>query len=157
MTAKKNLPYRPNVCLLITNRKGRFFMGKRLGTKIWQLPQGGVGSRELEERAAIREAAEELGTSKRFFKVITKLPVTHRYKFKSVPRYAKGRWCGQKQSFWLLKFIGKKSDIKLDRFEQEFSAFKWVELDKIVKTTEPKRRKGYKKALAALKIWQKRN
>ena len=143
--------YRPNVCLLILNQQNQLFLGERLGSPgVWQLPQGGVEA-DLDLKAnAIREAAEELGVNPESFEAIKLLEARNQYKWDEVPIYFQGKWIGQKQRFYLLRFLGKDSEIQLDRYEAEFSSWKWVMPKDAIKQSENKRKQGYKKAIEEL-------
>lgn len=142
------LPLRPNVCLLVINKNREIFLGERLGEPgVYQLPQGGVEQGTSPEENVIREAHEELGVDRELIRVKAKLKATHSYEFDNVPDYAKGRWRGQAQTFWVVEFLGEDKDIKLDRFEAEFSSWRWCSVAEVLKLAEPKRVKGYNEAL----------
>ena len=125
-----NLPYRPNVCLFILNKNNEIFIGERLGAKgVWQLPQGGI-EEDLDEKGnALREAHEELGVDMDLLSIQKKLDSTYRYDFDVVPKYFEGKFKGQQQCFYVLKYTGTEGQINLSRFEQEFSDWKWVSLE----------------------------
>jgi putative (di)nucleoside polyphosphate hydrolase len=141
------LPLRPNVCLLILNKERNLFLGQRSGASaVWQFPQGGVEHGSLEENA-LREAHEEMGVDLNLLRVLQKLSATHEYDFANPPEYARGVWRGQSQTFWLLEFLGVDADIKLDRFEPEFSSFAWCPPAEVLGRVEERRRKGYEAPL----------
>lgn len=144
MTSKK-LPLRPNVCMLVYNSKGRLFLGERYGEQgHWQFPQGGAESRYSLRENVIRELREELGLKKRHIGRITKLKSTHEYEWRTPPRYAHKKWRGQKQTFWLVEFVGKDSDIDLESHkEQEFGAWRWCSATEVKRRAAPFRRGGY--------------
>ncbi|MCO6431269.1 MAG: NUDIX domain-containing protein [Deltaproteobacteria bacterium] len=144
----EDLPFRPNVCMLVVNQSGRLFLGERNGSPgVWQFPQGGVEPHLSEEENVIKELHEELGIDERHIEIVKRLKTRHQYDFSKVPEYAVGKWRGQKQSFWLVRFLGKDSDIKLDRFSPEFSSFRWCTVDEVRSLAEPKRLPGYNSAL----------
>jgi len=141
------LPLRPNVCLLIVNKKRLLFLGQRTGEKaVWQFPQGGVEEGSLEDNA-LREAHEELGVDRHLLRIVQKLNATHEYDFANPPDYARGRWRGQAQTFWLLEFLGEDPDIQLSRFEPEFADFAWCPSEEVLRRVEERRRTGYEAAL----------
>jgi putative (di)nucleoside polyphosphate hydrolase len=147
----QDLPYRPNVCLLIFNKNNLIFVGERKDCpNIWQFPQGGVEPEFSLEENAIKEACEELGVKKDLLKIRKKLAVTHKYDFQKPPEYAIGKWRGQEQTFWVLDFLGQDSDIKLDLHTPEFMSFKWVEVSFLPNIVEAKRWPSYKKSLVDL-------
>lgn len=147
----KDLPYRPNVCLLILNHANLLFLGERLGYPgVWQFPQGGVEPQQSLADNAVREACEELGIEANLIVVERQLDTTHQYDFQKPPDYAVDRWRGQAQTFWVLRFLGEDKDINLARYHQELSAYRWCTPEEALKLAEAKRRPGYKKALTEM-------
>lgn len=145
------LPLRPNVCMLVRNRSGLFFLGQRHGEpEVWQLPQGGVDAGMSLEQNVLRELCEELGADENLFSIVKKLIFTHEYEFDRPPDYAKGKWRGQSQTFWLVDFLGSDKDIRLDLYEPEFSDFRWCTAEEVKARSEPKRAPAYSLALAEL-------
>ena len=152
---KKKLPLRPNVCMLVYNQKFKLFLGKRAGTKkIWQFPQGGVEKRYTLRENVIRELKEELGLKKRHIGKITRLKHRHSYEFKDPPNYARGKWRGQAQTFWLVEFLGKDKDIDLfaDK-EVELSRWRWCTVKQVKRLAEPRRVRGYRAALKEFELF----
>ena len=142
------LPYRPNVCLLIMNHAAQLFLGERFGSPgIWQFPQGGIEPGASEEESALREASEELGIDESLLAIRARFQATHVYDYRNIPPYAVGKWRGQRQTFWLLEFLGVDSDIQLDRHEQEFSQFCWCSIEEVRMRAEPQRLAGYEAPL----------
>jgi putative (di)nucleoside polyphosphate hydrolase len=136
--------YRPNVCMLVLNRDDLLFLGERRGESgVWQFPQGGAEPEHTDEENVLKELYEELGAEKRCFQIMKRLESTHRYEFSKPRKYRGKMWDGQDQSFWLVRFKGKDSDIKLDRFEPEMMDFRWCTIEEVRKLAEPKRLKGY--------------
>lgn len=147
----KNLPLRPNVCMIVLNSEGDIFMGERKGEAgKWQFPQGGVEPGLSLEENVLKELSEEIGAKKSLFRIIRKLKATNDYEFLRPPDYAKGRWRGQSQSFWLVDFLGEDSDIDLEAHNPEFMDFKWCSLAEVRKIAEPVRLPGYNRALAEI-------
>lgn len=125
--------YRKGVGACILNSKNQIFMAERLDIKNqWQMPQGGVDENEDLDIAIFRELLEEVGTDK--FEIIAKtdwlkydLPVEHR------ANLIKGKYIGQKQIWYFLKFTGVDTDINLNADSHpEFSQWKWVEKEELV-------------------------
>lgn len=138
------LPLRPNVCMLVFNQEYKLFLGERHGEPgIWQFPQGGAEPEHSPEENVYRELEEELGIQRKFLKIEQKLDSTHQYEFRTPPSYAKGKWRGQDQTFWLVRFTGQDVDINLDTAEPEFMAWKWCDIDEVRALAEPKRLCGY--------------
>lgn len=143
-----NLPYRPNVCLLILNDQGKLFLGERFGEpNVWQFPQGGVEGDDTLEASALREASEELGVPIDRFKIIKQLKGNHRYDFSSPRLYGQVMWRGQTQTFWLLQFVGDEREITLSGPEREFESFQWCTVTEVRLQAEQKRRLGYEVVL----------
>jgi putative (di)nucleoside polyphosphate hydrolase len=154
---KRALPYRPNVCMLLYNQKGRLFLGERAGSPgIWQFPQGGVDRRMSLAANVKRELAEELGISKETLGTIHRLKARHRYDFRKPPPYARGKWRGQAQTFWIVEFIGRDRDIRLDRGEPEFMDWKWCTPAQVRRVAEPIRSIGYRRPLKEFEMHMKR-
>jgi len=143
--APKKLPLRPNVCMLVYNRQGRLFLGERFGEPgHWQFPQGGVEPRYSLRENVIRELREELGLKKRSIGKIVKLKSTHEYEWRTPPRYAHKKWRGQKQTFWLVEFVGADGDIDLESHkEQEFARWRWCSVTEVKRRAATFRRAGY--------------
>ncbi len=147
----KKLPLRPNVCILVINKNGLFLLAERTGEAgVWQFPQGGVERGYSLEENVYKELTEELGAEKKKFKIIKKLKASHKYDWRTPPSYAKGRWRGQSQKFFLVKFIGKDSDINLEKSSKELMDWRWCTVEDVKKLAEPKRLKGYLKAFNEL-------
>lgn len=143
-----NLPYRPNVCMLLHNDAGKLFLGERLGQAgVWQFPQGGIEPGTTPEEAVIRELEEECGIPPALIKIELKLAATHTYDFSTPPAYAVGRWRGQSQSFWVVRFLGHDQEIRLDLHKPEFSGWRWCTPQEVRSMAEPKRVVGYEPAL----------
>lgn len=148
----KQLPLRPNVCMLVLNSTNQLFMGERLSHPgIWQFPQGGIENHLSEEENVYKELYEEIGAVREKLEILQKLQSRNDYEFRTPPHYAVGKWRGQSQSFWLVRFIGEDSDIRLDRHVPEFNSWRWVSIDEVAKLAEPIRIKGYAPALQELK------
>jgi len=142
------LPLRPNVCMLVINSKNLLFLGERAGCpEVWQLPQGGAEAGISLEKSVIRELHEELGAPKRSFEIIKKLRSTHSYEWKKPRTYSEGRFRGQQQTFWLVKFTGQDSEIDLQRYSPEFMRWQWCNVHQVRELAEPARLAGYMQPL----------
>jgi len=131
-----SLPYRRNVGAALFNPKGRVLVARRADLPnaagiagAWQLPQGGIDADEEPSRAVLRELAEEIGTDRA--EIIGEHPEWLAYDFPAelVGRALGGRYRGQRQRWFALRFVGRDADIRLDRDPHpEFDAWRWVEL-----------------------------
>lgn len=150
------LPYRQNVCMLIFNQDFKLFLGERAGESgIWQFPQGGVedDSSSIEQNV-YREAEEELGAPASLFKIERKLKHSHQYDFDNPPAYSIGKFRGQKQSFWLVRFLGNDSEIILDKYHAEFQSWCWADIELVKSKAEKKRLPGYLGALLEFETYK---
>lgn len=142
------LPLRPNVCMLVFNRQKKLFLGERFGFEgIWQFPQGGVDLNNSLEDSVYRELEEELGLQRSVVEIRKRCAATHEYEFQDPPGYARGKWRGQSQTFWLVEFLGQDGQISLTTHEQEFMAWRWCTPNEVRVLAEFKRRAGYEAPL----------
>jgi putative (di)nucleoside polyphosphate hydrolase len=142
--------YRPCVGVMLVNAEGRAFVGKRIDNKEgdwWQMPQGGVDDGEDLEAAMIRELAEETGARPRHLEVVAQL---EEELFYDLPPELQGKlwggkYVGQRQSWFLVRFTGEDSDIDLDAHEHpEFCEWKWVDPELLPDLIVPFKREIYR-------------
>lgn len=145
-----NLPYRFGVGLMILNDKNQVFVGKRIDTKseAWQMPQGGVDEGEDDEKAAFRELEEETGITKA--KIIAKSIDNHKYDLPDnlIPRVWNGRYRGQSQRWFLMRFKGENSEINIETKHPEFCEWAWVDVSELINIIVPFKREIYSKVIA---------
>jgi putative (di)nucleoside polyphosphate hydrolase len=134
--------------MVVLNSENKIFLGERSGSvNVWQFPQGGAEPEDTLEENVLRELEEELGAPRSCFQIIRRLNASHEYDFRSPPSYAIGKWRGQSQSFWLVKFLGTDEEIHLERYAKELSRFQWVDIDDVLKVADPVRSAGYRKII----------
>jgi putative (di)nucleoside polyphosphate hydrolase len=126
--------YRPCVGILLVNRDGKAWVGRRVnmppGLSAWQMPQGGIDPGETPMQAALRELCEETGTDKA--EIVAESRQWLHYDLPDTIRVGwRRRYRGQKQRWFLMRFIGEDIDIDLDQHEAEFDLWKWVEPHKL--------------------------
>lgn len=130
------LPYRSNVGAALFDRRGLVFIGRRPGFSGaegahggWQLPQGGIDDHEDPATAVMRELEEEIGTSSA--EIVGEHPdwLTYDFPAELVGRALGGRYRGQRQRWYALRFTGTDADIRLDHDPHpEFDAWRWARL-----------------------------
>ncbi len=148
---RKDLPYRKCVGAVLFNRDGLVFVGERndLDEPSWQLPQGGVDKGEKPRKAVKRELAEEIGVTNA--DIIAECPGWLCYDFprELMGKAWGGRYRGQKQKWFALRFEGADSDIDLYASgHPEFRAWRWVAIDRLPELIIPFKRPVYE-AVAA--------
>jgi putative (di)nucleoside polyphosphate hydrolase len=154
MTANfASLPYRPNVGAALFNRDGLVLVARRADLPnaegragVWQLPQGGIDADEDPRVAVLRELREEVGTDKA--EIIGEHPEWLSYDLppELLGRALGGRFRGQRQRWFALRFTGLDSDIRLDLDPHpEFDAWKWLELAEL-----PQQEVGFKQAIYSI-------
>jgi putative (di)nucleoside polyphosphate hydrolase len=129
----KNLPLRNGVGIIVINQENKVFVAKRIDNpkNFWQMPQGGVDEGEDFLKAAYRELEEE--TSIKNVKLVKELDGTTTYE---LPDHLlgiiwKGKYRGQKQKWFLMRFFGNENEIDIKTKNPEFLDWKWVNLDQI--------------------------
>ena len=129
----KNLPLRNGVGIIVLNRENKVFVAKRIDNQknFWQMPQGGVDDGEGFLAAAYRELKEE--TSINNVKLIKEIEGTMTYE---LPKNLlgiiwKGKYRGQKQKWFLMRYLGNDNEINIKTSKPEFLAWKWIDLDEI--------------------------
>jgi putative (di)nucleoside polyphosphate hydrolase len=149
------LPYRPNVGLMILNRAGRVFAGQRLDNPgpAWQMPQGGIDEGETPLEAGFRELVEETGIPRTAVDLVAEAPdwITYDLPAELVPRIWKGRFRGQKQRWFLMRFTGEDSLIGIETDHPEFRSWEWIEPGRLVDLIVPFKRETYAAVLAAFR------
>lgn len=142
--------YRPCVGTMLVNAEGRAFVGRRIDNKEgdrWQMPQGGVDPGEDLEAAMLRELFEETGARGPLLEVVARLP---RELFYELPPELRGklwggRYVGQRQTWFLVRFTGEDRDIDLNaHHDPEFCAWKWVEPEELPELIVPFKRAVYR-------------
>jgi putative (di)nucleoside polyphosphate hydrolase len=145
--------FRPNVGIILLNQKNEVFWGKRIREHSWQFPQGGINRGESPEQAMFRELQEEVGLLAEHVRVIGRTRDWLRYEVPDsfIRRDWRGHYRGQKQIWFLLRMVGRDSDISLRASDHpEFDAWRWneywVPLDSVIEF----KRDVYKRALTEL-------
>ena len=128
-----NLPLRSGVGIVVLNKDNKVFVAKRIDNpkNFWQMPQGGVDEGEDFLKAAYRELEEE--TSIKNVELIKELDGTITYELpdRLLGLIWKGKYRGQKQKWFLMRFVGMDNEINIKTKHPEFLEWKWVELENI--------------------------
>jgi putative (di)nucleoside polyphosphate hydrolase len=128
MKDNEPLPLRIGVGVILLNHKNNIFVGKRIDNpqNYWQMPQGGVEKNENFLKAAKRELEEETGIKS--VELIKELDEWLEYELpkKLIGKIWKGKYRGQKQKWFIMKFIGKKEEINVKTRNPEFLDWKWI-------------------------------
>jgi putative (di)nucleoside polyphosphate hydrolase len=147
-----DLPYRPCVGIMLFNQDGKVFVGKRIDQTVegWQMPQGGIDKGEEPKQAVLRELREEVGTDKAEILGEMEDWVTYDLPKHLIGVAFHGRYRGQKQKWFALRFTGQDADIDLTAHEPEFADYKWVELKELPDLIVPFKRDTYRQVIMAL-------
>jgi len=152
MTTKK-LPLRIGVGAIVLNKKNQVFVGKRKDNPVdkWQMPQGGVNDGEDLTSAMKRELNEETGIEN--IKILNEIDGWFEYE---LPNYLlgkiwRGKFRGQKQKWFIVKFLGNDEEINLEKDKPEFIEWKWLDIEKLPNVIVDFKKKLYEKLLPKIR------
>ena len=144
--------YRPAAGVMLLNRDRRVWVGQRLDSTLeaWQMPQGGLDPGEDAYVGALRELEEETGISRA---LVEPMATASRELFYDLPpdlagRLWRGKWRGQRQAWFLMRFLGEDADVRIDTPHPEFRAWRWVEPATLPDLIVPFKRKLYQSVIA---------
>lgn len=149
-----SLPYRPCVGVVLANESGLIFTGERIDTPgAWQMPQGGIDPGENPAQAAFRELAEETGIPANQTRLEAETPDWVLYDLPDHLRGKlwKGKYRGQKQRWFLLRFLGQDSAIDLTAHDQEFARWRWSPPDQVLRDIVPFKRDVYQTVITTFR------
>lgn len=145
------LPYRPCVGVMLMNATGEVFVGQRNDrhAEAWQMPQGGVDKGETPREAALRELWEETGVTAELVEIIAETDDWLPYDLPHdiVPQIWKGRYRGQEQKWFLMRFLGRDDQVNIQTEHPEFTVWRWQAVDHLVEKIVPFKRDVYKQVL----------
>jgi putative (di)nucleoside polyphosphate hydrolase len=145
------LPYRPCAGIMLVNRDWKVFVGQRLDQRVeaWQMPQGGIDEGEEPRTAALRELEEETGTGKAEIIAEAENWIPYDLPPELVGNVWKGRYRGQTQKWFLLRFTGVDSDINIETEHPEFGTWRWATLSELEPMAIDFKRDTYRQVIAA--------
>jgi len=153
MENKKQLPLRIGVGIALLNHENKIFVGKRIDNPAdsWQMPQGGVDENEDFLKAAKRELEEE--TNVRTVEVIKELKywLTYDLPKNLLGKLWKGKYRGQKQKWFIMKFIGNDSEVNIKTKHPEFLDWKWIDPENLTDIAVHFKLEIYKKLKSEIK------
>jgi putative (di)nucleoside polyphosphate hydrolase len=153
----ESLPYRPCAGVVLINRDGLVFGGQRIDNpgKAWQMPQGGLDFGELPEEAALRELPEETGVPRGKVEVLaqTRDWITYELPDELLGKLWKGKYRGQEQMWFAMRFLGDDSDIDIATETAEFSQWQWMTPEALIETIVPFKRHVYESVFEDLGEW----
>ena len=148
------LPYRPCVGVMLANADGHVFVGQRIDNPgpAWQMPQGGVDKGEAPRDAALRELWEETGVTADKVEIVGETSgwVPYDLPHDLVPKLWKGRYRGQEQKWFLMRFHGTDADVNIQTEHPEFSEWRWLPTSELIDNIVPFKRSVYEAVLQEL-------
>lgn len=145
------LPYRPCAGVVLINPDGLIFAGQRIDTPgAWQMPQGGIDAGETPHEAALRELTEETGVDPARVKLLGETSDWIQYDLPPhlLGKVWKGRYGGQKQKWFLLRFLGDDAEIVIETAHPEFDRWQWMRPGDLIDAIVPFKRDVYARIFA---------
>ncbi len=150
---KNKLPMRQGVGVIVLNKNNEVFVAKRKDNPVdkWQMPQGGIDFNETPFEAMIRELAEE--TSIKNIKVLKEIEKSLEYELPPnlLGKIWKGKFRGQKQKWYIVKFLGNDEEINLNTKHPEFIEWKWINYNLLTDVIVDFKKEVYEKLKTELK------
>jgi putative (di)nucleoside polyphosphate hydrolase len=149
--------YRPAVGVMLINPAGKVWVGQRLDSSLeaWQMPQGGLDPGESPREGALRELQEETGIDPALVEIVAQArqELTYDLPADLIGKIWKEKWRGQRQTWFLARFLGHDADVRIDTPHPEFRAWKWAEPAELPAMIVPFKRELYEAVLAAFRDW----
>ena len=153
MSQKKKLPLRLGVGAIVLNKQNRVFVGKRKDNPVnkWQMPQGGVNYGEKLIDAMKRELEEETGIKN--IEILKELNGWSEYELPDhlLGKIWRGKYRGQKQKWFVVRFLGSDDEINLNTSRPEFIEWQWLDIENLTDVIVDFKRKVYEKLLPEIK------
>ncbi|MGE4432106.1 MAG: RNA pyrophosphohydrolase [Sphingobium sp.] len=142
------LPYRPCAGMMLVNMEGKVFVGQRLDNEVeaWQMPQGGIDKGEDPRDTALRELGEETGIAPDLVNIIAKAREEMFYDLPDdlIGKVWGGKYRGQRQTWFLMRFLGTDADVNIRTDHQEFRDWRWVLPEELPELIVPFKKKLYR-------------
>ena len=148
--------YRSAVGIMLLNRAGEVFVARRLDMPMlpaWQMPQGGIDKGETPLQAALRELKEEIGTNKAKILGESRMWLKYDLPVELTGGVWGGRYRGQRQKWFAMRFTGADRDIDLATDHPEFDAWKWIRPERLPQIIVPFKRQLYIDILAEFRVY----
>jgi len=151
MTDVSSLPYRPAAAVMLLNDRNQVWVGQRRDSTLeaWQMPQGGLDEGEEPQAGALRELEEETGIASHLVEIIARSERELLYDLPDdlIGKLWKGRYRGQRQYWFLARFLGQDDDVRIETADPEFRAWRWVEPRELPHLIVPFKRALYEAVL----------
>ncbi len=146
--------YRPGVGVMLLDARNRVFVGRRIDMSgdNWQMPQGGIDRGETPRAAALRELKEEIGTDKAELRGESRGWLRYDLPAELARAMWGGRYRGQQQKWFAMRFTGTDGDIDLATEHPEFNAWKWLRPERLPEVIVPFKRQLYLDILAEFSV-----
>ena len=154
MIDRETLPYRPAAGIMLLNREAKVFVAQRLDSSLeaWQMPQGGLDEGEDPQAGALRELEEETGIRSELVEILARAPAELYYDLPDdlLGKIWKGRYRGQKQKWYAIRFTGKDSEINIVSpagHKPEFVKWRWEPMKNLPGLVVPFKRPVYERVV----------
>jgi putative (di)nucleoside polyphosphate hydrolase len=149
--------YRPAVGVMLLNPERKVWVGQRLDNSLdaWQMPQGGLDPGESPEAGALRELGEETGIRPDLVEIVARHGEELYYDLPEdlIGKVWKEPWRGQRQTWFLARFLGTDADVNIATPEPEFRAWKWSDPAELPAMIVPFKKRLYEEVVEAFREW----